>query len=211
MNTTSILIADDHPLLVSGLEAFLKGLEFNIISKTFDGISAYNDIVKLNPDVAILDVSMPKMSGIDIARKCKKNNIKTKIILITFHKDKALYLEAQKLNISGYIFKEFALNEIEDCIHSVIQNKPYFSPKIAEFLKIDTNSSDKIDTLTKSEKKILSLIAQNLTTNDISKRLFISPKTVEKHRSNISKKLNLDGKTNSLLVWANQNQDLFKF
>lgn len=210
MKTTSILIADDHPLLVSGLEVFLQGLTFHIISKTFDGISAYNDIVKLNPDVAILDVSMPKMSGIEIARKCKKNNIKTKIILITFHKDKSLYLEAQKLNISGYIFKEFALNEIEDCLHSVINDKPYFSPKIAEFLKIDVNSNDKIDTLTKSEKKILTLIAKNLTTNEISQRLFISPKTVEKHRSNISKKLDLDGKTNSLLVWASQNKDLFK-
>ncbi len=209
MKLSSILIADDHPLLLSGLNTFLLDRNFNVIAKAQDGISAYNSIIKLNPDIAILDVSMPKLTGIEIARKCKKNNIKTKIILITFYKDKALYLESKTLNISGYIFKEFALEEIEECINEVANGTTYFSPKITEFLNIDLNSNSKIDTLTKSEKKILTLIAKNLTTKEISERLFIAPKTIEKHRSNISKKIGLDGKTNSLLIWANENKAMF--
>ncbi|AOW21437.1 response regulator [Urechidicola croceus] len=204
----TIVIADDHPLLLAGLKSFLLNKNYNIVAEAEDGITAYNNIVKYNPDIAILDIKMPKMSGIEIARMCKKNNISTKIIIITLYKEKSLYTEAQKLNISGYIFKEFALSEIEDCIKHIITNGHYFSPKIAEYLKIDVDSDNKIEKLTKSERKILQLISESYTTNEISERLFISSKTVEKHRTNISKKLELNGKTNSLLIWAKENKKL---
>ncbi len=208
MNKKSIIIADDHPLLLSGLHAFLKEKGFNVISEATNGLNAYNEIIKLKPDIAILDISMPKMTGLEIVKKCRKNNIKTKIILITFHKNRELYLEASKLNVAGYIFKEFALSEIENCLNQVIKNNTYFSPQISTFLNIDTQGRDKMSILTSSEKKILKLISLNLTTNEISNRLFISAKTVEKHRSNISKKLELDGKTNSLLIWSKENKNL---
>ena len=93
---------------------------------------AFNLINKLKPDIAILDIQMPFMSGIEIAKKCNSNQLDTKVVLITFHKEKELYREAQDLNIFGYILKEFALEEIENCIETVSNGKPYFSPKIKE-------------------------------------------------------------------------------
>ena len=105
----SIIIADDHPLLLKGLNDFLVEKGYNLVGSGKDGREAYNLIVQKKPDIAILDIQMPYMSGIEIAQKCKTQNIDTKIVLITLHKEKELYQTAKELNIFGYILKEFAL------------------------------------------------------------------------------------------------------
>lgn len=207
MNQNSIIIADDHPLLLKGLSDFLIERGYNVIGRANDGQEAYELIENLKPDIAVLDIQMPKLSGLEIARLCHNNNIETKIILITFHKEKALYSEAKDLNIFGYILKEFALEEIENCIKSVFQNIPYFSPKILEMLSASETNPKGFDALTPSEKKILKLIANDKTNKEIASLLFISHRTVEKHRSNIINKLKLEQKTNSLLIWAKENQE----
>lgn len=207
MKQNSIIIADDHPLLLKGLSDFLIERYYNVIGRANDGREAYELIENLKPDIAILDIQMPKLSGLEIARLCHNNNIETKIILITFHKEKALYSEAKDLNIFGYILKEFALEEIENCIKSVFQNTPYFSPKILEMLSASETNPKGFDALTPSEKKILKLIAIDKTNKEIASLLFISHRTVEKHRSNIINKLKLEQKTNSLLIWAKENQE----
>lgn len=207
MKQNSIIIADDHPLLLKGLSDFLIERGYNVIGRANDGQEAYELIENLKPDIAVLDIQMPKLSGLEIARLCHNNNIETKIILITFHKEKALYSEAKDLNIFGYILKEFALEEIENCIKSVFQNIPYFSPKILEMLSASETNPKGFDALTPSEKKILKLIANDKTNKEIASLLFISHRTVEKHRSNIINKLKLEQKTNSLLIWAKENQE----
>ena len=105
----NIVIADDHPLMLRGLSDFLTSKSFTIIGMAEDGNSAYNLIVKLKPEIAILDIRMPYKTGLEIAEDCQKNNIKTKIILITFDKEEELFQKAKSFNVYGYILKEFAI------------------------------------------------------------------------------------------------------
>lgn len=203
----SIIIADDHPLLLKGLSDFLIEKDYNLIGKGNDGRQAYNLITQMKPDIAILDIQMPYMSGLEIAQKCKEFNIETKIVLITLHKEKDLYQKAQELNIFGYILKEFALEEIENCIKTVTEGVPFFSERIKELIGVVFVENSELSSLTPSEKKILKLIAQDKTNKEIASQLFISYRTVEKHRSNIITKLNIEPKTNSLLIWAKENHD----
>lgn len=206
----SIFIADDHPLLLKGLEAFLLSKNFTIVGTAVDGRSAYNSIIKLKPEIALLDIKMPLMSGIEIARKCKQNNINSKIVLITLYKEEELYFEAKDLNIYGYLLKEFALEEIENCLEKVIKGQQYFSKDILRHLKISIESdSDILDKLTPTERNVLELIAKNKTTKQIAAMLFVTVKTIEKHRTNIRVKLGLDTRSYSLLVWVKENYKLF--
>ncbi len=207
MKNKTIITADDHPLLLKGLNDFLLEKKYKVIGSGNNGEEAYNLIIKENPDIAILDIQMPFMTGLEVAKKCKINNITTKIILITFHKEKMLFQKANELNIFGYILKEFAIEEIETCIKSVNDGIPYFSPKIKDLLGINPYDDSYLNSLTPSEKKILKLIAKDKTNKEIASILFISHRTVEKHRSNIISKLNLEHKTNSLLIWAKDNTD----
>ncbi len=206
---TSIVIADDHPLMLRGLTDFLTSKGYNIIGSAEDGKAAYNLIVKLKPEIAILDIRMPYMTGLEIAEACKKNDLQTKVILITFDKEEELYDKAQEFNVYGYILKEFAIEEIETCISQVVNGKPYFSEEIASYLNASTldKKPDVLDTLTKSELRIVKLISESKTSQDIADELSISVRTVDKHRSNIVHKLELDNKPTSLSIWANLNKD----
>ena len=206
---TSIVIADDHPLMLRGLTDFLTSKGFNIVGSAADGNSAYNLIVKLKPEIAILDIRMPYKTGLEIAEDCQKNNLPTKIVLITFDKEEELFDKAKSFNVYGYILKEFAVEEIENCIQHVINNKPYFSEEIASCLDSSPINShlDEIALLTKSELKIVKLISENKTSNSIAEELSISVRTVDKHRSNIVAKLGLDNKPTSLSIWANLNKE----
>src|SRR5690606_22063964 len=160
-NTTpSIIIADDHPLLLKGLSDFLIEKGYNLIGKGNNGREAYNLITQKEPDIAILDIQMPYMSGLEIAQQCKELNVATKNVLITLHKEKDLYQKAQELNIFGYILKEFALEEIENCIKTVTDGVPFFSNRIKELIGVALEKEDSdLNILTPSEKKILKLIA----------------------------------------------------
>ena len=205
MNPT-IIIADDHPLVLKGLEDFLSENDFNVLASAKNGKEALTLIKAHVPDIAILDIKMPFYTGLQIAEKCKQAGLATKIVLITFEKDEKIYNEAKKLGIYGYVLKEFALDEIENCISSVVKDKPYFSPELLAYIEVD-KAPEALKTLTKTELKILKLIAENKTAKEIGEELFISPRTVEKHKSNTIRKLNIDRIPNSLLIWAKENQN----
>jgi len=206
----SIFIADDHPLLLKGLEDLLLEKKMNLVGKASDGRSALNFIIKEAPEIAILDVEMPELTGLEVAKECFKHKLKTKIILITLHKEVELYLKAKKLNIFGYLLKEFAIDEIEICIKSVSKGTPYFSEKIKSLIGFTEESNTVLEALTPTEKRVLKLIAKHKTNKEIAHILFISHRTVEKHRSNVISKLELDHKTNSLAIWVQKNSHLFK-
>lgn len=209
MNPTqlSIITADDHPLLLRGLNDFLTEKGYPVIGSATNGKEAFELIQNKQPKIAILDIEMPELTGLEVAKKCKTNGFKTKIVLITLHKEPELLSRARELNIFGYLLKELALEEIEHCLKSVCTNTPYFSKAIAPFLSEPSESVSILSKLTPSEIKILKLIAKNLTNKEIGDSLFISHRTVEKHRSNIIAKLELEHKTNTLLLWAKQNHD----
>ena len=204
----SIIIADDHPLVLKGLTDFLKEKKYHLIGSAVNGKEAFELIQSQKPHIAILDIQMPFLTGLEIAKKCQDLNLSTKIILITFEKDENIYNEAKSLGIFGYVLKEFALVEIENCIAAVVAGKSYFSPELIEFLEIIEPPAE-WDLMTPSEKEILKLIAKNNTGVEIGEILSVSTRTVEKHKSNIIKKLELPQKQNSLLIWVKENQDCF--
>ncbi|QNM84487.1 response regulator transcription factor [Polaribacter pectinis] len=210
MRNQKIFIADDHPILLKGLEDLLLEKHFKVVGKATDGQEALNFILKNKPDIAILDVEMPLKTGIEIAKYCKKLKLKTKIILITLHKEIDLYLMAKKIGVFGYILKEFALDEIEVCIESVTNDIPYFSKELKKHIGFTEESDTVLKDLSLSEKRILKLISQHKTNKEIGHLLFISPRTVEKHRSRIILKLDLSHETGSLLTWVLKNKHLFK-
>jgi|AntRauMFilla1563_2_1112583.scaffolds.fasta_scaffold07747_2 DNA-binding NarL/FixJ family response regulator len=203
----TIIIADDHPILLKGLSDFLSDLGYDILGTANDGLSALMLIAKFSPDLAIVDMEMPKMTGLEIAERCKLDQSKTKIILLTLHKELYLYQQAKELNLSGYILKDFALDDLSTAISKIMEGGQFFSEKIFEELKEDRIDQSE-STLTPSEIKILRLIAQGLATKEIAAMLFISERTIEKHRSNMITKLNLEKKHNSLLIWAQKNKEI---
>lgn len=200
----TIIIADDHPLVLKGLIEFLNEKKFNVLASAKNGKEALALIKAHTPDIAILDIKMPFYTGLQIAEKCKEAQIPTKIILITFEKDEKTYNEAKSLDVYGYILKEFALEEIENCISAVVNDKAYFSPELLTYIEVD-KAPDGLKTLTKAEANIFRLIADNKTATEIAKELFISVRTVEKHKNSIRRKLVLDSKSASLYLSAKEN------
>jgi DNA-binding NarL/FixJ family response regulator len=203
----TVVIADDHPILLKGLNDFLSELGLDIVGLANEGQSALDLIIKFKPQIAILDLEMPKKTGLEIASDCKKLELNTKVILLTLHKELYLYHQAKELNLSGYILKEFALDDLSKAISKVLDGGQFFSEKIFEGIKENKFRSDE-NPLTPSEVKILRLIAEGLSTKDIANKLFIAERTVDKHRSNMIVKLQLEKKHNSLLIWAQKNRDI---
>jgi len=194
--------------MLRGLSDFLKSKGYTILGSAEDGQTAYNLIVRLKPEIAVLDIRMPYKTGLEIAEECAKNNLDTKIILITFDKEEEVYEKALELGIYGYILKEFAIEEIEACLENVKKGLPYFSEEISNFLNPTVASTSIIDQLTKTEKKIVKLISEDQTSQEISDTLFIAVSTVNRHRHNIIDKLGLDQKPTSLIIWAKINKNL---
>ena len=204
---TRLVIADDHPLLLAGIQHFLEHKGFEVCEVTQDGNQAFNAIVKHKPDLAILDWEMPNLTGIEVAKYCQTKGFDIKIIILTLHKQEAIIKEIDQ-TIKGYILKDDALDELEQCIAKVQNNQSYVSQKITESIHIPT-IHDTLENLTATEIKVLKHLANDLSSAQISELLFISKRTVEKHRSNVIKKLNLKSSQNALLLWVKNHPELF--
>ncbi|MEZ4779135.1 MAG: response regulator transcription factor [Flavobacteriaceae bacterium] len=206
MNPT-IIIADDHPILLTGTKAFLESKRFNVLATALDGNEAYNAIALHIPDIAILDFDMPKLNGLEIASECQKKEVATKIIILTLFKEEAILNEVGN-SIQGYLLKEDALQEIEFCIQEVLAGRTYVSKHIEEGIHF-SKETEVVKSLTVSELKILRYLAKNFSSSQIAEELFISKRTVEKHRSNIIKKLEIPPTQNGLLLWVQKHPELF--
>jgi DNA-binding NarL/FixJ family response regulator len=204
-----ILISDDHPFTLMGTKAYVQSLGHYICEMCSNGISAHNMILKHEPEIALLDMSMPGMNGLEILEKlqAKTPPLHTKVILLTMHKEMSVFKRAQALNVRGYVLKEFSTDVLEDCINAVLRGETWFSQELTENLHIDVNAEtdDVLNKLTFAEKKVVELIGRQHTTKEIANLLFVAEKTIENHRYNIMKKLNLPAEKNALLVWAIQN------
>jgi DNA-binding NarL/FixJ family response regulator len=215
MKETTILIADDHPLFRAGVKDVLKSEnQYNIIGEAGNGNDAYDLIIKLNPDIAVLDFQMPGLCGIEIAEKLKAMNHPVKIILLTMHNARKIFLRALGAGVSGYVLKDDAVLDIKNAINTVLLGNEYISNSLISILtseiKVSTSQNSNcelISKLTGAEKKILALIADLKTNEEISDTLFVSKRTIENHKSSIARKLALDG-AKGLLKFAIQNKEI---
>jgi DNA-binding NarL/FixJ family response regulator len=204
-----ILLADDHPFTLQGTKIFVESYGYKVVDTCSNGVSALNLIKLHSPDVAILDINMPGLDGLDVAKKVFENKLNTKIILLTMHKEMTIYNNATQYNIYGYILKEHAQTELEKCLFEVNKGNHYVSAYLQDDLIVDLHKNNsELNLLTLAERKIVMGIAQQKTSKQIAEMLFLSEKTVEGHRTNIIEKLGLPKEKNTLLVWAIQHVKL---
>ena len=202
MKAIKIFIADDHPLFLKGLKDTLsEEIDFDLMGSAINGQEALKKIIDLQPDIATLDLDMPLMNGIEVAKILLKEHQNIKIIILSMHKDPDIIRAAMALGIHGYVFKDDAVNDLVSAIRVINEGKNYISVDAAKKSFFTKYSHELIGDLTKMEKVILREIALQNTTRQIADEHFISIKTVENHRANICKKLNLTG-NNSLLKFA---------
>lgn len=208
-----VLIVDDHPLVRSGLRQVIGGDErFELIGETGDGEEALQLIQEKKPDVAVLDVNLPRVNGLEIAHKLQAMSSPTRVIVLTMRKEEELCNRALDNGAMGFVLKENAVEEIVKAIAAVAEGEHYLSSNISGYLVRRRDRAERLarekpglDHLTKAELRILKLISQKKTSREIAAELFISPRTVEAHRTNISSKLGLRG-SHSLLQFALENR-----
>ncbi|MCW3102995.1 MAG: DNA-binding response regulator [Bacteroidetes bacterium] len=203
MKRTAV-VADDHPIFRKGLIEILRDVEsLEIVAEVSDGLAAYQQIISRRPDIAILDIEMPGLSGLDVCNKVLKEKSDTKFILLTMHREKDFFNSAMEMGVMGYLLKDNAITELIVCVEKVLKGERFISAGIEKLLTAQNKINDipELKILTATEKVILKLIAESKTTAEIAGLLFVSPNTVDNHRSNIVKKLGLEGK-NSLLKFA---------
>jgi DNA-binding NarL/FixJ family response regulator len=212
-NEITIVLADDHPIVRRGLrETIEEDPRLRIVAEANNGSEALEAIEKFTPKVAVLDVDMPVMNGFETIRQIRSRKLKTEIVFLTMHRDEDLFNEAIDLGAKGFVLKDSALSDIVECIKTVALSEHYTSHSLTTFLinrsrraiRLAENQPS-INDLTPAERRVLKLIAENLTSKEIREELCISLRTVEKHRSNICEKLGLTG-SHSLFKFALQNK-----
>ena len=202
MNTqVKIILADDHPIVRQGLRQMIEtDQNLSIVAEAGNGLTALELIEKHQPEVAVLDIDMPEMDGFAVVRELQKRQIKLEIVFLTMHSEEEIFQAAMDLDVKGYVLKDSAVSDIVTAIKSVAKGNSFLSPSLSMLLLNRRNRVNKLEKekpglnlLTPTERHILQRIAEAKTSKEIADELFISYRTVETHRTNISRKLNLHG------------------
>ena len=214
-NELSIIIADDHPIFRDGLRNIIASEPgFKVVGEAGDGEIALELIQKMSPAIAVLDISMPKLDGLMVARQLFALRLPVKVILVTMYREQKLFTQAIDAGVKGYVLKDSAITDIVSCIKAVVAGQNYTSPELTTYLVNRVRQSDTaqaprsdLDGLTSTEIKVLSLIVDYKTSKEIAQELFISPRTVDTHRNNICQKLGIHG-SHALIKFARGHEDL---
>jgi len=198
-NKRRIFIAEDHTILRAGLRAMLSSnQDYEVIGEAEDGREAIRGVENNEPDLIVLDLSMPRMNGLEAITEIKKISPKTKILVLTIHKTDEYILPVLKAGADGYMLKYDTQVELMTAIKSVLQGKRYLSPGVSQQVvegylqgNITIKSDSSWDTLTKREREVLKLIAEGHKNREIADYLCISENTVVKHRANLMEKLDM--------------------
>lgn len=210
-----IFIADDHPLFRDGLKSLMeKDALMRVVGEAGDGAEAIAKLLKTTADVVILDIDMPLKDGFEVAAELRATVSPTKIIFLTMHKDEHFLNKALDLDVKGYLIKESAVTDIINCIKAVASGGVFISPAISGLLLKRVRRAERVkgsaallESLTPTERRILKLIAEYKTSREIGDELFVSFRTVENHRANIARKLDLKG-THALIKFTLENKSL---
>jgi DNA-binding NarL/FixJ family response regulator len=190
----TIILADDHQLFAEGIFSMLNNTEYKVVGYAADGIALLNMLNGFVPDVVLLDINMPRMNGIESAKKIKALYPDVKIIMLTMYTEQGFYNAAIKNNFDGYLLKNIQRSELIDAIEKVLNGEKVFPPIDNNNLVIDksdqSNTIGAINSLTAREREVLKLIANQMTMAEIAEKLFLSQHTIETYRKNLLRKLN---------------------
>ncbi|HYP60780.1 MAG TPA: response regulator transcription factor [Thermomicrobiales bacterium] len=200
----SAVLVDDHPILRKGLRALLEDEDnCRVIGEASDGLTAIELIARLQPDVAIIDVQLPDLNGLEVARRVCDQAPQTKVIMLSMYPDEPYVLEALRHGAVGYVLKGAATTDLIQAVHVAVQGRRFLSTPLTE-RALDAYAKraeearqplDRYDLLTSREREVLQLAAQGLGNSEVGDRLAISPRTAETHRANMLRKLGLQTQT----------------
>jgi len=200
-----VILADDHPLFRAGVRQSLEQSDtIDIAGEAASGEEALKLILDLKPHVAILDIQMPNITGLEVAKRIEHMNLDAKVVLLTMLDDKRIFFDAMECGVLGYVLKDSAVSEIRHAVESVCEGKYYISPSLSGLLverRKGRRFPPELKDLTPTELRVIKLISDLKSNKEIADELLISKRTVENHRVNIVKKLHLEG-SNALLKLA---------
>ena len=202
---TTILLADDHAVVRYGLKALIEDEpNFTVVGEAGSGLEAIQMVSELKPDVLVLDIMMDDISGIEVARQVRKNSPRTAIVVLSMYGDKKHVLEALQAGAKAYVVKKAVTSELIEAVRQVFVGRRYLGTSVSDVVvdayleKEESGPADPYDSLSSREREVLHLAAHSYTNAEIAERLCISRRTVETHRANAMRKLNLDNQTDLL-------------
>jgi DNA-binding NarL/FixJ family response regulator len=195
--TIRVLLADDHSILRDGLTALLEGQEgMTVVAHAEDGREAVRKAIELKPDVAIMDIVMPELDGIEATRLVRRSSPLTQVVILSMYSTTEHIFRALQAGAQGYLLKESAGSELVAAVRSVHAGRRYLSQKITETVVVDYmrehQPTDPLGKLSNRERQILQLVAEGKSTANIASALFLSPKTIDTYRSRLMQKLEID-------------------
>jgi len=200
MNAT-IVLADDHQVVRQGLRRLLEAERgLTVVGETGDGLGVADLVERMRPDVLVLDLMMPGLSGLDVTHQVVKRSPATRVVVLSMYASDAYVLEALRNGARGYVLKDATAAELVRAIRSVLAGRRYLSPPLSAHTveayerKVRSTEVDIYETLTAREREVLHLAAEGLPASALAERLGISPRTAETHRANVMRKLGLHGR-----------------
>lgn len=201
---STVVLADDHPIVRQGLRTLLEQeAGCQVVGEATDGLTALELVTRLRPDLAVLDVQMPDLDGLEVARRVAISSPDTRVIMLSMHSDEPYVLDALHHGALAYVLKGSATGDLVEAVRAVLEGRRFLSASLAEraldaYARGATESGrppDRYDLLSRREREVFQLAAQGLTNAEIGERLAISPRTAETHRANLLRKLGLQSQT----------------